>query len=393
MSKSLGNLVFVSDLRSEWDPRAIRLARSSRTTTATHGSGRTTDARGPGPARALARGREGDGALDEVRAALDDDLDTPAAVAAIDALRSPLGTVCRRRRCCSGSICSTHPSSTSAERRHRQRARPAVVDLDVPARARHREPPATSAGVSFPSCCGPVTRSCAWPDRPSDCRGAVGRRRRGRARGPVRSGEPRPCVRRSRCRLLPGPLDRHRRWVRGREHGAARAFAASAADGRWWCSASSTWVVCVPPGERWRRRTWRRGPRSARSSSTRHPDRGAPGRGDHRLRVGVVRDAALPHRTAAGDGHAAVGRPRGSSPSRCATSCATSSAPSSSIPTRTGRSTSAARRVDLREMMQRYAAVAGLRRRLIVPVPVLSPPLSSHWINLVTPVPKAIARR
>ncbi|MGY6502348.1 MAG: SDR family oxidoreductase [Acidimicrobiales bacterium] len=43
------------------------------------------------------------------------------------------------------------------------------------------------------------------------------------------------------------------------------------------------------------------------------------------------------------------------------------------------------------EMMQRYAEVAGLRRRLIVPVPVLSPRLSSHWINLVTPVPKALA--
>ena len=40
------------------------------------------------------------------------------------------------------------------------------------------------------------------------------------------------------------------------------------------------------------------------------------------------------------------------------------------------------------EMMQRYAAVAELRRRLIiVPVPVLSPSLSSHWVGLVTPVP------
>ena len=44
------------------------------------------------------------------------------------------------------------------------------------------------------------------------------------------------------------------------------------------------------------------------------------------------------------------------------------------------------------EMMQRYAAVAGLPRRLIVPVPVLSPSLSSHWVGLVTPVPNAIAR-
>ncbi|MYJ34495.1 MAG: NAD(P)H-binding protein, partial [Acidimicrobiaceae bacterium] len=37
------------------------------------------------------------------------------------------------------------------------------------------------------------------------------------------------------------------------------------------------------------------------------------------------------------------------------------------------------------EMMRRYAAVAGLRRRLIVGVPVLTPRLSSHWLNLVTP--------
>jgi uncharacterized protein YbjT (DUF2867 family) len=45
-----------------------------------------------------------------------------------------------------------------------------------------------------------------------------------------------------------------------------------------------------------------------------------------------------------------------------------------------------------KEMMQRYARVAGLRRRLIVPVPVLTPRLSSHWVGLVTPVPNSIAR-
>lgn len=45
-----------------------------------------------------------------------------------------------------------------------------------------------------------------------------------------------------------------------------------------------------------------------------------------------------------------------------------------------------------RQMMQRYAAVAGLKRRAIVPVPVLSPRLSSHWVGLVTPVPRGIAR-
>ncbi len=45
-----------------------------------------------------------------------------------------------------------------------------------------------------------------------------------------------------------------------------------------------------------------------------------------------------------------------------------------------------------REMMQRYAAVAGLRPRVIIPVGVLTPRLSSLWVSLVTPVPSGIAR-
>src|SRR6478735_5837400 len=44
------------------------------------------------------------------------------------------------------------------------------------------------------------------------------------------------------------------------------------------------------------------------------------------------------------------------------------------------------------EMMRRYASVAKLPPRLIVPVPVLSPWLSSHWVGLVTPVPSSLAR-
>jgi uncharacterized protein YbjT (DUF2867 family) len=43
------------------------------------------------------------------------------------------------------------------------------------------------------------------------------------------------------------------------------------------------------------------------------------------------------------------------------------------------------------EMMTTYAAVRGLRRWLL-PVPVLTPRLSSLWVNLVTPIPAAIAR-
>ncbi|GGW47690.1 NAD(P)-dependent oxidoreductase [Streptomyces lucensis JCM 4490] len=44
------------------------------------------------------------------------------------------------------------------------------------------------------------------------------------------------------------------------------------------------------------------------------------------------------------------------------------------------------------DMMRGYAAVARLPRRLILPVPVLTPGLSSHWVGLVTPVPASIAR-
>lgn len=45
-----------------------------------------------------------------------------------------------------------------------------------------------------------------------------------------------------------------------------------------------------------------------------------------------------------------------------------------------------------RDMMDLYAEVAGLRRRIIVPVPVLSPDLSSRWVGLVTPLPTGLAR-
>lgn len=43
-------------------------------------------------------------------------------------------------------------------------------------------------------------------------------------------------------------------------------------------------------------------------------------------------------------------------------------------------------------MMHRYAAVAGLPKRLILPINLLSPGLSSHWVGLVTPVPRRLAR-
>ena len=45
-----------------------------------------------------------------------------------------------------------------------------------------------------------------------------------------------------------------------------------------------------------------------------------------------------------------------------------------------------------REMIDRFARLAGLRPRVIVSVPVLSPYLASQWVGLVTPVPTGVAK-
>lgn len=42
-------------------------------------------------------------------------------------------------------------------------------------------------------------------------------------------------------------------------------------------------------------------------------------------------------------------------------------------------------------MIRKYAAVAGLQRRIALPVPVLSPWLSAQWVHLVTPLPRRLA--
>jgi uncharacterized protein YbjT (DUF2867 family) len=48
--------------------------------------------------------------------------------------------------------------------------------------------------------------------------------------------------------------------------------------------------------------------------------------------------------------------------------------------------------VSYRDLMRTMAEVLGLRRRIILPVPVLTPRLSSAWIHLVTPISHRIAR-
>jgi L-cysteine:1D-myo-inositol 2-amino-2-deoxy-alpha-D-glucopyranoside ligase len=84
MSKSLGNLVFVSDLLKDWEPAAVRLAIIS------HHYRQPWEWYDELMAEATARLEawratgEGDGPLDAVRAALDDDLDTPRALQLID---------------------------------------------------------------------------------------------------------------------------------------------------------------------------------------------------------------------------------------------------------------------------------------------------------------------
>jgi L-cysteine:1D-myo-inositol 2-amino-2-deoxy-alpha-D-glucopyranoside ligase len=91
MSKSLGNLVFISDLVEVYDPRAIRLgivAHHYRDSWEWHDEIMPTAADRLGRWQAAASANAGaDPApvLREVRAHLDDDLDTGAAVAAIDA--------------------------------------------------------------------------------------------------------------------------------------------------------------------------------------------------------------------------------------------------------------------------------------------------------------------
>lgn len=87
MSKSLGNLVFVDRLRETWDPRAIRLAVLSH---AYRVEWDWNDALMPAAAARLdawraAPGGGADEVLASVRDRLDDDLDTPGALAEIDA--------------------------------------------------------------------------------------------------------------------------------------------------------------------------------------------------------------------------------------------------------------------------------------------------------------------
>jgi len=97
MSKSLGNLVFVGDLMKEWEPMVVRLVLlghhyredwdwdPAELEAAAH--------RLEAWRRSVEAGAETARALAEVRARLDDDLDTPAALAALDQVAAGGGSV------------------------------------------------------------------------------------------------------------------------------------------------------------------------------------------------------------------------------------------------------------------------------------------------------------
>jgi L-cysteine:1D-myo-inositol 2-amino-2-deoxy-alpha-D-glucopyranoside ligase len=85
MAKSRGNLVFVGDLLATYEPAALRLALlDHHYRSELDWEERLVEAATVRLA-AWRRAGQGDGALGEVRARLDDDLDTPRALRAIDA--------------------------------------------------------------------------------------------------------------------------------------------------------------------------------------------------------------------------------------------------------------------------------------------------------------------
>ena len=171
-----------------------------------------------------------------------------------------------------------------------------------------------------------------------------------------------PGARRRRRRLLPDPRARAPPRFERTDRETARRSAERPRRRRraagWSTSAGSPAGV---PGEELSPHLRSRDEVGDAPARLRRADGRAARRGDHRLGVGVVRDAALPHRAAAGDGHAALGRhphPADRHPGRAA------------LPRRLRRRCrpTVNRGFDIggpdvltyREMMQRYAAVAGL---------------------------------
>ena len=91
MSKSLGNLVFIDQLRAEWDPMVIRLVileHHYRDEWGWDAARLDANAERLLAWRRSATNRHGDEIMSQVRQCLDNDLDTVGAVKAIDAAAS-----------------------------------------------------------------------------------------------------------------------------------------------------------------------------------------------------------------------------------------------------------------------------------------------------------------
>ena len=164
-------------------------------------------------------------------------------------------------------------------------------------------------------------------------------------------------------RLLPGaPLGTGAHFERPRPGGGAELRRTRR--GRRACGGSSTWAASTAerrPELSPHLRSRRRGrPHPAR---LRRADRRAAGGGDHRLRLGVVRDAALHHRAAAGHGHARAGSRTRIQPI-AVRDVLRYLVGAADLPPDVSRGFDIGGPDVLTylEMMQRYAAVAGLRR-------------------------------
>ena len=106
--------------------------------------------------------------------------------------------------------------------------------------------------------------------------------------------------------------------------------------------------------------------------------------------VDQLRDGALSHRPAACDDHSSVGaQPHPADRHR---RCAALPRRCSTLPRETNRTFDVGGPdvLTYMDMMQRYARIAGLPRRLALPVPAFTSWLSSWWVALVTPVSQAL---
>ena len=151
---------------------------------------------------------------------------------------------------------------------------------------------------------------------------------------------------------------------------------------------------------RWARRRRRsleppREPPGSRPHSRRlgRADDRVPGLDRDRLGQPLVRDAPRAGRAAAGDDHAALGEDRARSRSRSTTCSTTSSRRSTStLDGSTVFEIGGADQVSYDDLMREYARQRGLRR-WIIPVPILTPRLSSLWLGLVTPIYARVGRK